>query len=755
MKVAMLKAVVFLAFLSISTATKAVVKNDDKTITKVVKLLQSMLDKSKAEGDEERTIYAKFKCYCDQSEAEKKASIKQLTEQIDMLESRIAEIQGDSGVLSSECAQLKVDMAANEAARKEATAIRDKEHEAFVATEADLVEAISDLKEAIEVLAEVGADQTKSVGADHKQFMAGYGEKEGFLQKNKKLQTVLHAVSALMNAKQRKTASAFLQAPFTGTYTSQSAEIMGILKEMRDTFTKDLAAARKAEADQLEAYDKFMAVKKEAFDKMEASYGEKQKYLADNDGELASSKSQLAEAENQKASDEEFLAKLIPMCEEKTKEYEKRKLLRANEEAAIAQAISILNSDAAFSTFGTVDATSTGSTGGPPLKFIQLRSVRKHVNGAAQKRDAVKRVLQKAAQDAHSSRLSKVVSVLQAENAFETVLEEIDKMLALIAEEAKQDKTNLDWCNKERDENEASLSEKEQEILKLEDSIDKLDTTINDPKTGLKKQIEETELALVQNKESQTTETASRTKDNLAYQADIKNLVDAETILEKAIKVLAKYYDDLAKKLAAGEALMQREDPTPTETWESNSYEGQSSEGQDVIKMLEFILSETKKEEDDAHSAEESAQADYEDSMTQLKKEEAEGEKNLVSLKETLAEKEKELLDAKEDLKKTTEDKEAIEAYLLKIKPGCDFITFNFELREEDRKIETEALEKAIKLIKGTPAYKAAVSEATVESYGDCKEPCVADAEDVKCKACMADVTIPGYCAGHSGTKGC
>lgn len=106
-------------------------------------------------------------------------------------------------------------------------------------------------------------------------------------------------------------------------------------------------------------------------------------------------------------------------------------------------------------------------------------------------------------------------------------------------------------------------------------------------------------------------------------------------------------------------------------------------------------------------------------------------------------------------MKATTEDKEAIEAYLLKIKPGCDFITKNFDLREKNRKTEKEALEKAVKLIKATPAYKTAVNEATVESYGDCKEPCVADADDVKCKACMADVTIPAYCAGHKGTKGC
>merc|ERR1719240_1765189 len=171
--------------------------------------------------------------------------------------------------------------------------------------------------------------------------------------------------------------------------------------------------------------------------------------------------------------------------------------------------------------------------------------------------------------------------------------------------------------------------------------------------------------------------------------------------------------------------------------------------------MLEFISEETKKEENQAHADEEKAQADYEDSMTKLKKEQADAEKNLANLQEKLAQAEKDLLQAQEDLKATTADKEAIAAYLLKIKPGCDFITKNFDLREKNRATEKAALEKAIKLIKGTPAYKTAVNSATVESYGKCKEECVEDAEDVKCKACMADVTIPAYCAGHEGTPGC
>ena len=137
--------------------------------------------------------------------------------------------------------------------------------------------------------------------------------------------------------------------------------------------------------------------------------------MGGNDGSLSSKKKQLSDAEKQLASDEEFLSKLVPECKDKAEAYGNRKALRAQEEAAIAEAVSILNSDDAFATFGTQDATNTGATG-----FLQLRSVRRHVTGNV--RLEAQNVLQKAAMDAHSARLSKVVSLLQAENPFEGVL---------------------------------------------------------------------------------------------------------------------------------------------------------------------------------------------------------------------------------------------------------------------------------------------------------------------------------------------
>eukprot|EP00747_Dinoflagellata_sp_TGD_P137802 gnl/TRDRNA2_/TRDRNA2_175726_c0_seq70.p1 gnl/TRDRNA2_/TRDRNA2_175726_c0~~gnl/TRDRNA2_/TRDRNA2_175726_c0_seq70.p1 ORF type:complete len:753 (+),score=293.81 gnl/TRDRNA2_/TRDRNA2_175726_c0_seq70:337-2259(+) len=637
----------------------------------------------------------------------------------------------------------------NEAAREEAQGIRDKAEAAFLAEEADLKQAIGQMDDAITTLAEVGADQTAKLvqlgnsGGDHAQF-------RGSASLVKLSDTVKHALSAasvFLDSRQSRSVESFLQAPFTGTYTSQSAEIVGILKNMRDTFKQNLANAQATESAQKKAFTKFMATKKEAYDLMKADYDDKQENLGANDDDLSAKKEQLANAEKQKAEDEEFLAKLLAMCKAKAEEYDHRKMMRANEQAAVAEAISILNSDAAFATFQGSAATSTGATG-----FLQLAAVNKHTP-VSSNRAAIVSLLEKQADK--SARVSKVVAMLKAENPFDEVLAEIEKMIDLIAVEAKEDKEKLEWCNTEREESHGDLEDTKKQILTLEEEIDTLDDTINNPEKGLKAQLAETQDSLAENYQDQVTETKERTEANLLYQKNIKNLVTAADIVKRAEKVLKKYYEELQAKLDAS-FLQRKEEPAPPETFGDEGYKGQSEQGNEVLDMLKFILDETWKEEKEAHSDEKNEQHDFEDSMADLKKQESDFQKQIAKLEKTLAEKEEELLKKQEELAATEAEKKRLKEYLADIKPGCDFITENFEDREDNRETETKALEKAKGLLKDTPIYKSLKAAEHEDSLGECKDICLdAGEEHVKCKACLADVTIPGYCAGHKDTEGC
>merc|ERR1719297_432711 len=212
---------------------------------------------------------------------------------------------------------------------------------------------------------------------------------------------------------------------------------------------------------------------------MEKSYASKQSELASNDAALSSAKDKLKAATEALAAAEEFLEELLEMCAAKAKEYDERTMLRAQEQAAITEAIAILNSDAAFATFGTVKATSKEAA------FLQLKAISMHSSEQDVRRETARSLRQSKAWN-KSIFLAKVASLLQAENPFAIVIAEIEKMLKLLAKEEAADDEQFEWCNKERDENEASLKEKISQIETLEGDIEKLTNEIEDPKTGLK-----------------------------------------------------------------------------------------------------------------------------------------------------------------------------------------------------------------------------------------------------------------------------
>merc|ERR1719353_1978158 len=128
--------------------------------------------------------------------------------------------------------------------------------------------------------------------------------------------------------------------------------------------------------------------------------------------------------------------------------------------------------------------------------------------------------------------------------------------------------------------------------------------------------------------------------------------------------------------------------------------------------------------------------------MTDLKKEEATCQDSIADLSEQLAEKEKSLIETNEALAKTTAEHTAVVKYLLKIKPGCDYITENIDVRDEHRGKEIEALQGAEESLKGTPAYKKAAAEAEKQALGECADKCpVGEDHNLACKACIAGIT--------------
>lgn len=700
-----------------ASATSGATAAPPQAIAQIVKLLEGMLEQSRKDGDKDRKVFAKFLCFCNSKKKEKTAELDDLTKTIGVLESNIEELKGSTGELSSQCAVLKADMNDNELARQTGIALRGKEHEEFLAAKDDMTLAISQITNAIDVLAEVGADQAlrEAVAADHAQFMSKF-KAASLMKLQTRVSEALSAASAFLGTDQAHSVESFLQKPFTGTYMAQSGEVVGILKSMKATFVADLADASTLEKVREQAYLKLTMAKLASYREMSALYDTKQEDLGNNNNELAAKKKQLSDAVEQKGVREEFLSQLIPLCDKKTKEYQERNMLRSNEDVGLSEAVSILNKESSFEVLGEVDANTGGS-----VSLLQRASVHRNPPAILSTRLSAQQLLQAAALNTGTSLgLIKIVALLEGGNPFTVVLQAIDKLLVLIAREGKVDKEKKDWCTKERSTNTGISTKKASQITALTGQINSLVADVEAPETGLKAQLQSIELSLEENLGSQKSQSEMRKEENLAYKQDVDNLVNAQALLSSAVKVLKRYYSQLERYAvdeAEGTQALSGESDAPPATWEQEKgYKGQSKQGSKVISMLEFVLDEIKNEEAALRKNEKDAQKGFEQAMGQLKKAESEMQTSTACLERTLAEKQQGLLAKQKDLKKTSADKVAVAAYLDDIKAGCDFIAQNFNLREEHRASESKALAAARKLLMDTPEYQEAAAAASLKS---------------------------------------
>jgi hypothetical protein len=796
-------------FLLVPSAAQA---GSDGTISKVVNLLEEMLDKSKSDGTEDRTVYAKFKCYCDTTTKSKTEGIATTTNDIDMSNSELADLRAANTKMTQEIAKLEADMSGNEEARTEALNIRTKEKEDFETEEANYETGIDQLDRAIQLLVAIGADQTVTGDTDSAQLLkeAGFMSTKSSMKKGQithlteDMKAALRAASVHLDGGMRSKMAALIQAP-TGNYNSQSGEIAGLLKNMLDTFKANLATARSTETKKIAEYESMKSTAEAEYGGMETSLGAKEKEVGDNAAAIATTSGEVETMEGQVSDDQEFLATLTERCNTKKADYEKRNMLRANEEAAIAEAISILNSDAAFAAFGKVDETATGRS-----TFLQVSAV-----------NVRSKIMQRLSGHL-SARVQKVMAALKSDNPFTKVVALIENSITIIDDEEKADVEKKDWCEDEQTTNEANKGDKETSIQSLEDAINQLEISISQSKSS----IEDAETDLKENRDSQAATTKTREEAHAQFSENKKNMEEAERILAKATEVLTKYYTFLhshnaeksyAKKAGkdsgggnlkrlAGKSVTELEEGcsalpecvafnsagwlksalAPEEEWydwadgdlyvkelsflqvghkqplegepEGDFNTGQGESGNKAIDMLTFIAGETKKSREEAITDEATAKSEYDTEMGALTTAETNLVKDLEGYNLALTTAEKQLNEATEDKDQTTKEHTAIVKYLAEIEPGCTFIQTNYETRKQNRAGEKTALQDGIALIKATPIFQAAIAAQDKEDLGKCAPVCEEEGADhAKCLSCQEGVTVFGWCASpdNSSAPGC
>lgn len=680
----------------LAEAKSRILQSPPTPVGRIVELLQEMKEKIEDEGKEEEDLYETYVCWAKTVISSKTESNAKAKSRIDELEAYIADIDAGRIEFTTERVDLEKEVKELTDGIEKADALRAKEHADYLAAKEEMEKGIAALEEAIGVI-----EGATSGGASLLRTRSGSGLsfREGVAQGNALMRAIQFGQQFLSPAD-----AYFLQrvlsgdvpkpdwkklnrkAEFKMKYKARSGEIVDLLNKMLKTFQNNLEEADQKEEAAQKQYDELSEAKQGELEKAQAGLNE----LSGEGGARGlvkeDSEAEMEDLKAQVKADEGFIEDTTKSLEEKKGEWKERKIVRAEELAAISKAIAILHSDDARDTF----KSSFKST--RMIAFIQEGSTTlswSHRLGLAADK------LRKAAKITHNSQL--LILAMQVSvgmnGRFDKVIEAIDKMIDKLKEQTEEDAKTVKTCKDERVKDTA-------EAKSLSDKVDGLSEDIASLKEKIEeriKEIKEKEESIVSLKEELAEATKTREAEHEAWVKSDADDNQAVLLVGEAIDVLKGFYGGLLQlkkgrrlpEVVAGEA-----PPPPPPTWEK-PYEGKKEDGTSVIGMLETVQKDIEKDLEEAKKAEDKAQEEYdkfkkdaedqikslEDAIAQLKEDNATDE-------ESIAEKEKEKIDLKGQLAEVV-------ATIKEKAEQCDwFIKFQ-ESRVEHRKIETEGLEEA------------------------------------------------------------
>merc|ERR1719424_2666198 len=154
-----------------------------------------------------------------------------------------------------------------------------------------------------------------------------------------------------MSTPDRDVLASFLTEGSGHRYAPASAEIVGILKQMKDTMEKDLAEVIATEDKAKQDFEGLVAAKEKEIASATKAIEEKTKRTGETAVELVNLKEDLEDTQESLAEDTKFLADLVKNCATKEKEWAEICKMRQEELIALADTIKILNDDDAQELF--------------------------------------------------------------------------------------------------------------------------------------------------------------------------------------------------------------------------------------------------------------------------------------------------------------------------------------------------------------------------------------------------------------------
>lgn len=725
-----MKSNVRFALLGAGASLHGVLANEDpaNAIKKVVTLLEDMKAQVEKEAVADKKAYDAYACWCKTAEGEKTQAVQDAKTKIEDLEAFLEEAAATEAQLKTEIGELADDIAQDQESLQNANGLREKEHAEFLVDEADSKEALASLGSAIATLEKVAllqksghsnmSPEVQPLLLQVRHAVDGVLKRSGQFQDTmqRDLWDVMGSLPGSNSFLPRKGSALAQQkllpwetseeedgaaanpnsaegaAAGAKSYNSASGQIVGILSEMKSQFVKDLSKSQYTETEALIAHHTMSAAKTAEIASATEQKEEKEAKLADIIKKAADAAEDLEATKEALTTDQAILVDLDENCSKQQKEYDARTQNRNDELEALGETLKILTGDEARDLFAKT------------VSFIQIRSVGTGSKGVATLDEA-----QSAAVDAamkhiiHTARKHKdwsfaSLAVAVRLDPFTKIIATMDKMMAGLKKQQKEEYDKKDWCDREIDDMEDSLKVKNQQKEDLAEK--KLDTensitTETADIEGLKTEISEMQVSLKK-------AGLERKEQNQIFQAAIADQRATIVILNKALDRLSDFYASksfIQKKIAL-------DPPPPTPKGYSKS-----GGGGGVMQLIQKIISDAELAEQTLLADEQSAQNSYSqfasDTTAAMEANQASITEKTVLLEQHAATKSQ----TNEAISYNNEAIAKLDESLHAIHADCDFLLKYFDVRQQARKEEMASIVEAKAILSGaglTTAMEAA-----------------------------------------------
>lgn len=722
-------------------------------IRKITNMLQDMQKELEHEAEHEAELFEKAMCTCENGEKELSGVIETSSAEMQHLTAKIEEDTATQGQLAEELKSHTATKAQSEADLNKATELRNKESATFSKTKKSTMFSIESLNKAIPQLGGAASASAfmQNANSDAPRLRR-IVEITHYLTPDKRDKVLNFLDDGLGETQDQKEPSAGV------------AEIVGILKSMKDEMGKDMSEAEEQEKQAALGFGQLKDAKEAEIKAAAEAITAKEKRTGDLALSLVQDKNSLDDATDENADATKYLADLKDQCTTKMKERDMRKKMRTDEIAAISEAVKILSDDDALEIFKKAVPSSLLAQQQTYDAFMQMKT---GATAGALRLGKAKSIIAKLEKKRPSAQMELLLLTLSDkekalerepisdteenyEGAAKVVDGMIDNMVHVLHDEDVEDEHKKDWCSNETEVTENLNTEKQALVEKLKADLeamsDSLEQTNSDIKTleqtiaALDKQVHE---ATEQRKEEHaefvntfaTMDTARRLIEKAAtrlnkfynpkaHQAK-KDTVANEALAKSGLSLVASRTASPPKSLAvqrmeASFALIQRHsarrskvDPiTIMDT--PKTYEKKESGG--VLGLMHDMKSDLTADMTAAESEEKFSAKDYARIMKEAQETRAADVKSLNHKKSIKAELEDKMADARELQSVTLQELQNLALYIVQLHTECDFLLRNFEVRHEGRVGEEVGLEDTKTIVTKEEPVSHAVVEAGFKS---------------------------------------